>query len=79
MSDCGCDKAKNGLEDYLRNEVAADFRAEIEAHLESCQDCSSEAHIHTVLTDVVRRTCNSEAAPETLRERVRIALRATSH
>lgn len=79
MSDCGCDKAKNGLEDNLRDEVAADFRAEIEEHLKGCQECSSEAHIHTVITDVVRRTCNSEAAPEDLRERVRIALRATSH
>ncbi|MGO1542839.1 MAG: zf-HC2 domain-containing protein [Gulosibacter sp.] len=79
MSDCGCDKAKNGLEDYLRDELAADYRAEIDEHLKGCQDCSSEAHIHTVITDVVRRTCNSEAAPADLQDRVRSALRATSH
>ncbi|SJM57490.1 zf-HC2 domain-containing protein [Gulosibacter sp. 10] len=79
MNDCGCEKAKRALEDYLRDELGSDLRAEIERHLEGCTECSTEAHIHTVITGVVRRSCDGEAAPDELRERVRRALRATSH
>lgn len=79
MSDCGCEKAQGGLDEYLRQELGNDLSNEIESHLAGCTDCSNEAHIRTVIVDVVRRSCQNEAAPAELRTRVMVALRATSH
>lgn len=33
MSDCGCDKARKDLEEYLRNEVCKTEHADIREHL----------------------------------------------
>ena len=43
MSDCGCDKARQDLEEYLRNEVCKTEHAEIREHLENCPACRDEA------------------------------------
>src|SRR6185295_15515649 len=45
MTDCGCDKAKAELEEYLHRELSdQDFR-DVTEHLENCEDCTNE---HTV-------------------------------
>jgi len=66
MTDCGCEKAKAELEEYLHRELSdQDFR-DITEHLAGCEDCSAEHLIGLTLTERVRRACK-ETAPEELR------------
>jgi anti-sigma factor (TIGR02949 family) len=66
MTDCGCDKAKAELEEYLHREVSdADF-VDITEHLATCTDCSDEHLIGLTLTAKVRAACQ-EKAPDDLR------------
>ncbi len=75
MTDCGCDKARKDLEEFLRNEVCKTEHADIKAHLDNCPSCQEEALIARTLTDVVARACK-ETAPEQLRDQVLARLRA---
>lgn len=69
MSGCDCPKALAELEDYLRQELSPQQAAVIREHLEGCPGCASEAHVETILTEVVRRSCR-ETAPELLRSKL---------
>ncbi|SJN31157.1 hypothetical protein FM104_07295 [Microbacterium esteraromaticum] len=75
MSDCGCEKARRDLEEYLRNEVCNTEHTEIREHLENCVSCTDEALVAKTLTEVVARACR-ETAPEELRDQVFARLRA---
>jgi mycothiol system anti-sigma-R factor len=75
MSDCGCEKARKDLEEYLRNEVCKTEHADIREHLEHCAECRDEALVSRTLTEVVARACK-ETAPEQLRDQVLARLRA---
>ncbi|MGW9627035.1 zf-HC2 domain-containing protein [Microbacterium sp.] len=75
MSDCGCEKARRDLEEYLRNEVCRTGHTEIREHLENCEACKDEALVAKTLTEVVARACK-ETAPEELRDQVLARLRA---
>lgn len=79
MSDCGCEKAQLELQEYLRHELCTGDADAVRAHLEHCESCSSEAQVHTVITEVVRRSCRDEVAPSDLRARVLDALRTSAH
>jgi anti-sigma factor (TIGR02949 family) len=69
MTDCGCDKAKAELEEYLHREVSdADF-VDITEHLGMCTNCSDEHLIGLTLTERVRSACQ-EKAPDDLRAAV---------
>jgi mycothiol system anti-sigma-R factor len=74
MTDCGCDKARRDLEEYLRNEVCRTQHADITEHLATCEECRSEALVARTLTEVVARACR-ETAPHQLRDQVLIRLR----
>jgi len=75
MTDCGCDKAKKDLEEYLHNELDKDDAADIRDHLANCPDCTGEHHLGVVLTEVVQRACK-ETAPEDLRTQVLLKIRS---
>ncbi|MDQ4215445.1 mycothiol system anti-sigma-R factor [Microbacterium capsulatum] len=75
MTDCGCAKARQDLEEYLRNEMCKTEHSDIREHLEHCPSCAEEALIATTLTEVVSRACK-ETAPEALRDQVLARLRA---
>ncbi|WP_309128077.1 zf-HC2 domain-containing protein [Microbacterium sp.] len=75
MTDCGCEKARRDLEEYLRNEVCHTEHSEIREHLEHCQSCKDEALVAKTLTEVVARACK-ETAPAELRDQVFARLRA---
>jgi anti-sigma factor (TIGR02949 family) len=75
MTDCGCDKARRDLEEYLRNEVCKTSQTDIAEHLATCASCQDEAHVARTLTEVVARACK-ETAPEDLRDQVLERLRA---
>jgi len=73
MTDCGCEKAKAELEEYLHRELSdADF-ADITEHLGGCDDCSQEHLVALTLTEKVRRACQ-EQAPEELRIAIRLKI-----
>lgn len=74
MSDCGCEKARKDLEEYLRNEICATEHSDIREHLDNCVSCQDEALVAKTLTEVVARACK-ETAPEELRAQVFARLR----
>ncbi len=69
MTDCGCDKAKSELEEYLRRELSDEAFGDIEEHLAGCPDCSREHLIAVTLTEKVNRAC-CEKAPDELRSEI---------
>ena len=75
MSDCGCDKARKDLEEYLRKEMCSTEHSDIKEHLDNCAACRDEALVATTLTTVIARACK-ETAPEQLRVQVIAQLRA---
>jgi len=75
MTDCGCEKAKAELEEYLHNELRKEEAADICEHLARCADCNSEHLVGRTLTEVMQRACK-ETAPEDLRDQVLSKLRA---
>lgn len=79
MTDCGCEKARRDLEEYLRNEICQTDSSDIREHLADCEECTREALLARTLTEVVQRACR-ETAPEELRIQVIARLRsATAH
>ena len=77
MTDCGCEKARQDLEEYLRNEVCSTQHSVRKEHIENCPECRDEALVATTLTEVVARACK-ESAPEELRDQVLARLRAAA-
>jgi anti-sigma factor (TIGR02949 family) len=75
MGDCGCDKAKKDLEEYLHNELCSEEAADIREHMANCVDCADELKVGVVLTEAVKRACE-ETAPEDLKTEVLIKLRS---
>lgn len=74
MTDCGCEKARAELEEFLHNELSRGELDDIVEHLANCNDCEGEHHVGVVLTEKVRRAC-AERAPEDLRMQVLMKLR----
>ena len=74
MTDCGCEKARAELEEYLHNELRSDDAADIREHIENCADCQAELRVGVAITEVVQRACK-EIAPEALRVQVLTKLR----
>lgn len=64
MSDCGCDKAMEGLEEFLHGELDAPRHQEIAEHLGACPPCEEEKAIGEVLTKKVKSACCEEAPVE---------------
>jgi len=74
MTDCGCDKAKAELEEYLHHELESKDAADIAEHVANCVECESEHRVGVVLTLAVQRACR-EIAPEDLRDQVLVRIR----
>ena len=66
MTDCGCDKARAELEEYLHRELSDDDVRMVEEHLANCEDCTHEQLIGLTMTLKVRQACQ-EKAPDSLR------------
>jgi anti-sigma factor (TIGR02949 family) len=69
MTDCGCDKAKAELEEYLHRELSEQDFVDISDHLATCTDCSQEHLVGLALSAKVRKACQ-EKAPDELRAAV---------
>ncbi len=73
MTDCGCDKAKAELEEYLHNELAKQDAADVAEHMANCEDCTEEHMVGLALTLKVRQACR-ETAPAELLDAIRLRL-----
>ena len=69
MTDCGCDKAKAELEEYLHRELSTEDFRDITEHLENCEDCTGEHLVGLTIIQKVQRACQ-ETAPEELRSAI---------
>lgn len=74
MTDCGCEKAKAELEEYLHRELSEQDFQDITDHLENCEDCTGEHLVGLTLTLKIQKACR-EQAPEELRAAILAALR----
>ena len=74
MTNCGCDKAKAELEEYLHSELADQDFQDITEHLAVCTDCTEEHLVGLTLTLKVQKACQ-EKAPADLRDQVLLRLR----
>jgi anti-sigma factor (TIGR02949 family) len=74
MTDCGCEKAKTELEEYLHRELADEEFQDITDHLAACTDCTQEHLVGLTLTLKVQKACQ-EKAPADLRDQVLLRLR----
>ncbi len=59
---------------FLDNELDAGDCAAVQLHLESCGPCLEKYDLQRTVKSVVARSC-TEAAPDTLRQRVLVQLR----
>jgi anti-sigma factor (TIGR02949 family) len=66
MTDCGCDKARAELEEYLHRELEERDFQNVSEHLENCEDCTQEHIVGMTLTLKVQKACR-ETAPQELR------------
>ena len=66
MTDCGCDKARAELEEYLHRELKEPDFQDVTEHLENCADCTHEHVVGLTLTLKMQQACR-EKAPEELR------------
>jgi anti-sigma factor (TIGR02949 family) len=69
MTDCGCEKAKAELEEYLHRELSADDFRDVTEHLEHCADCTGEHLVGITMTIRMQKACQ-EKAPEELRSTI---------
>jgi anti-sigma factor (TIGR02949 family) len=77
MTDCGCEKAKAELEEYLHHEVSDEDFRDISEHLNNCIDCSTEHLVGLTLTEKLKNAC-AETAPAELRDAIRARLASQS-
>ena len=69
MTDCGCDKAKAELEEYLHRELSDEDFRDVTDHLANCEDCTGE-HLVGIAMTVKMQTACREKAPEELRSAI---------
>jgi len=62
-----CSEALLRVYEYLDGELGPDEVAKIQAHLDECGPCLKEYDLDTTLKSLIKRSCESEHAPETLR------------
>ena len=70
MTDCGCEKARAELEEFLHRELSDEDFRDVAEHLSGCANCSAEHLVAVTLATRVREVCK-EKAPEELWTAVR--------
>ncbi|WP_132991982.1 mycothiol system anti-sigma-R factor [Gordonia zhaorongruii] len=59
----------------LDNECDTGARARLQGHLDGCPSCLEHYGVQRQLKELVSRKCGGDAAPESLRERLRVEIR----
>lgn len=63
-ADCGCAKAQENIEEFVRNELCSEDWTEVREHIARCPDCRDEEQVSKLLTDAVKRACSEPAPPD---------------
>ncbi|NLG21844.1 MAG: mycothiol system anti-sigma-R factor [Actinomycetales bacterium] len=82
QGDADCAQVVLRLFEYVDHEAAEEDGRRIRQHLDECGSCLREYERDLLLKALVKRACNREAAPETLRSQImaRIStLQITTH
>ena len=69
-SETDCAEVVLRLFEYVDHEAAEEEGRRIREHLDACGSCLREYERDLLLKQMVRRACNREAAPETLRTQI---------
>jgi mycothiol system anti-sigma-R factor len=65
-----CKKTLQELDTFLDDELSAETRSQIHAHLDSCVDCLQTFEFHAELKTVIRRKCSNDEIPAGLLARI---------
>ncbi len=68
-----CNETLREIYEYLDGELTNDEKAKLRRHLEECQPCFEAFDFEAELREVIRKRC-TESVPESLRDKVRLAL-----
>lgn len=71
-----CESVMRQLWDYLDQQLTKETMQAIHAHLDDCQHCRPQAEFRRAFERVVAEAREEVSETETLRERIRVALRA---
>ncbi|MDR9396739.1 zf-HC2 domain-containing protein [Pontimonas sp.] len=78
MADCGCDKARVVMEDYLHGETDEHTGNDVAEHLACCPPCEDEWRVGQQLSKAVQRAC-CEEAPADLKTHILQSLTSTDN
>lgn len=70
-----CKEAERRLHGYLDRELSETEVAEVQLHLQVCDNCRARFRFEEGLRRLVQRAAGNEAAPTELRERIRQLVR----
>lgn len=66
-----------GLEEAIDGELPADLVDRMIRHAENCPECADELDRLRRMKELVRRSCCTDAAPASLRERISVQYRSS--
>lgn len=66
-----------GLEEAIDGELPADLVDRMIRHADDCPECADELDRLRRMKELVRRSCCTDAAPATLRERISVQYRSS--
>ena len=73
--DKDCEEVLDRMFSFIDNEIQNADKGEIQRHLDECGPCLQKYDLERTVKSLVARSC-SEHAPETLRDKVLLRLRA---
>lgn len=66
-----CQESERRLHRYLDRELSEVEAAEVQQHLEACENCRARFHFESSLRQLVRRAASDESVPVGLTDRIR--------
>lgn len=72
------DPGRYALDGAADGELSPSAAERLHAHLERCPECAEEVERAQRMRELLRRSCRSDCAPESLRERITIEYRRVS-
>ena len=74
--DTECSEVLHDVWLFLDNEMDAEQRVKVQAHLDGCSPCLDETDVGQKLKALLQRKCGGEVAPDVLRDKLEAALRS---
>ena len=65
-----CASVMNAVCQFVDGELSAEATQVVEQHLSACSPCKAHADLERTVKDSIKRCCQTEPAPDQLRQRV---------